>query len=742
MRQVLQNQKTGQTELVDVPSPRVRNGHVLIRTRRTLISPGTEKAVLDFGKASLIEKARKNPEKVKMVLDRLRKEGFLETFEAVTRKLEQRIALGYCNSGIVLEVGKGVKHLKRGERVASNGKHAEVVNVPANLCVKTAGEVSDDHAAFTVLGAIGIQGIRLAQPSLGETFVVIGLGLVGLITVQLLAANGCRVLGIDFDSYRLALARQFGAYPVDLSEVSDPVSEALSFSGERGVDGVIITASTSGSEPVHQAAQMCRKRGRIVLVGVTGLELSRDDFYEKELTFQVSCSYGPGRYDPVYEEQGHDYPFGFVRWTEQRNMEAMMELLARGKIDVESLISHRFPLQDVGNAYEVLGGQSPCLGIILEYPDEQNQSDQSILGTNIELDQRRIAIGETVGVPVVGFLGAGDHASRILIPAFLKTNCVLKSIAANTGTTCVQIGKRYGFQQATTDTDSVIADPDVSVVVIATRHDSHARLVIAALKAGKHVFVEKPLALNEQGLAEIVSFYESHSSMGPIPILTVGFNRRFAPHIMKIRELLGGINHPKCFVMTVNAGFIPADHWIQDPVIGGGRIVGEACHFVDLLRFLAQSPIISVQAASMEEVSGKAPINDNVTFSLGFADGSLGTVHYFSNGYKDFPKERLEVFCGGKILQMDNFERLRGWGWSHFTKMNLWRQDKGHNACVSAFVRAVKSGGPFPIAFSELVEVSEITLRINNLIMKGCDSSSPAQGDKRSVRTLVTEEYH
>jgi len=731
MRQVLQNQKTGETELVEVPSPKVKAGHVLIRTLRTLISPGTEKAVLDFGKASLLEKARKNPDKVRMVFDRLRKEGLIETFESVTRKLGQRIALGYCNSGIVIEVGRGVRHLRPGDRVASNGKHAEVVNVPGNLCIRTADGVSDDHATFTVLGAIGIQGIRLAQPSLGETFVVTGLGLVGLLTVQLLIANGCRVLGIDLDSHRLELARRFGAHTIDLSDASDPVSEALRFSLDRGVDGVIITAATSSNEPVHQAARMCRKRGRIVLVGVTGLELSREDFYEKELSFQVSCSYGPGRYDPVYEEQGHDYPFGFVRWTEQRNMEAMMELLVRDRIDVESLVSHRFPLKDVASAYNLLGDRSPCLGIILQFTDDLQRSSESILSTTVEIDPScRVQQGK--GAPVVSFVGAGDHASRILIPAFRKTTATLKSIAAGTGTNCLQVGQRYGFKQATTDTNSLITDPDVDAVVIATRHDSHARLVLSALKTGKHVFVEKPMAMNREELAGIISFYQSDSTRDQLPVLTVGFNRRFAPHVERMRELLEGIRHPKCFVMTVNAGFIPANHWTQDPEIGGGRIIGEACHFVDLLRFLAQSPIESVEAAVMNEAESSAAIPDNVSVILKFGDGSLGTIHYFSNGNKGFPKERLEVFCEGRILQMDNFQRLRGWGWTRFTKMNLWRQDKGHEKCVWAFVEAVKSGGPFPIPFPELVEVTEITFRINELILGGDGSSCFATRDTTS----------
>ena len=716
MKQILQNQKTGNTELVDVPCPQVKNGHVLIRTRKSLISPGTERAVLEFGKAGLFEKARKNPDKVRAVLERLKTEGIFETYEAVTRKLEQRIPLGYCNAGVVLDIGKGVYHLRPGDRVASNGKHAELVNVPMNLCVKIPETVSDDHATFTVLGAIGLEGLRLAQPTLGETFVVIGLGLVGLIAVQLLRANGCRVMGIDMNSHRLALAKEFGAHVVDLSDGRDPVAEALVLSRERGVDGVLVTASTTSSDPIRHAAQMCRKRGRIVLVGVTGLELSRDDFYEKEISFQVSCSYGPGRYDPVYEEQGHDYPFGFVRWTEQRNMEAMMDLLEAQKIDVESLISHRFPLAEAQAAYDVLSNDARSLGIILEYSDDTERPTESIRRPLVSLSIREDRVKGLARPPAVSFIGAGDHATRILIPAFQKAGVRLKSIVTSTGATSYQAAKQFGFEQAATDADAVFADPDVDCVVIATRHDTHARFTTAALKSGKHVFVEKPLAISRAELKDIVDLYTAQNASQPQRVLTVGFNRRFAPHIQKIRELMKGFDGPKSFVMTVNAGRIPSDHWIQDPAVGGGRIIGEACHFIDLLRYLAQSPVTSVQADSMEASSSRLPCPDTATFTLGFQDGSIGAIHYFSNGDKTFPKERLEIFCSGKILQMNNFKKLQGWGWPHFRKMNLWKQDKGHTHCVGAFAKAVREGGSLPIPFEQLIEVTEVSLIVHEML--------------------------
>jgi len=717
MKQVLQNQKNGKTELVDVPAPLVKNGYVLIRTTRTLISPGTERAVLEFGKASILEKARGNPDKVRMVLERLKTEGVLETYQAVARKLEQRIPLGYCNAGIVLEIGKGVHHVRPGDRVASNGKHAELVNVPANLCVKIADSVTDDHATFTVLGAIGLEGLRLAQPTLGETFVVIGLGLVGLITVQLLLANGCRVLGIDMDSHRLSLARRFGAHVVDLSVDRDPVAAALVFTRERGVDGVIVTASTTSSYPIHQAAQMCRKRGRIILVGVTGLDLTREDFYEKETSFQVSCSYGPGRYDPVYEEHGHDYPFGFVRWTEQRNMEAMMDMLEARKIDVDSLISHRFPLEKVEGAYDVLSSGVPSLAIILEYYQESERPNQSICCSTVSLSMGYDRGKGLSRKPVVSFIGAGDHAVRILIPSFEKAGVVFKSIATSTGTTCYQAAKQFGFQKATTDADSVFSDPEVDCIVIATRHDTHARFTKAALKSGKHVFVEKPLAISREGLDDIVALYTDSATLGLRRILTVGFNRRFAPHIQRIHELIHGHDGPRSLIMTVNAGRIPSDSWIQDSAVGGGRIIGEGCHFIDLLRYLAQSPIASVQAESMEYSSSNLSCPDTATFTLTFQDGSMGTIHYFANGHKTFPKERLEVFCSGKILQMNNFQKLQGWGWPRFKKTTLWKQDKGHAHCVKAFVDAVRDGGPPPIPLDQLVEVTKVSLMVDELLV-------------------------
>lgn len=704
MKQILQHLKNGAAEVADVPCPRAGAGRVLIRSRVSLVSAGTERMLVEFGKANLIDKARQQPDKVRMVLDKIRTDGLLPTIEAVRNKLDQPVAMGYCNVGEVLEVGAGVSGFAPGDRVASNGQHAEVVVVPANLCAKVPARVEDEAAVFTVVSAIALQGIRLAQPTLGECVAVVGMGLIGLVTAQLLRANGCRVLGIDFDAAKLALAREFGADTVDLSRGEDPVVAGLgAFSRGRGVDAVIITASTQSNEPVRQAAQMCRKRGRIVLVGVTGLELSRADFYEKELSFQVSCSYGPGRYDAEYEEKGHDYPVGFVRWTEQRNFEAVLDMMAAGRVDVRPLVTHRFPIGQAEQAYALLGGGEPSLGILLTYPTASERPESELRRATAQLSA---AVGKALsGVPVLGLIGAGNYATAVLIPAFKATGARLKTVVSAQGVSSLHAARKFGIEAATTDANAVLGDPDVNAVVITTRHDSHARFVLMALERGKHVFVEKPLCLTLAELEAIEQAHRAKPEAGQAPVVMVGLNRRFSPQVQRIKDLLGGVSGPKSFVMTVNAGAIPPAHWTQDPAVGGGRIVGEACHFIDLLRFLAGCSITDCRQSAMSAATG-----DTVTLQLGFVDGSIGTVHYLSNGSKAFPKERLEVFCAGRVLQLDNFRQLRGYGWPGFRKMNLWRQDKGQRECAAAFVRAVQAGGPAPISFDELIEVSRVSI--------------------------------
>ena len=704
MKQVLQALDSGETEVVEVPAPQLKAGHLLIRTQATVVSAGTERMLVEFGKANFINKARQQPEKVKEVIQKVQTDGLAPTVQAVRSKLSQPLPLGYCNAGIVLEVGAGVEGFSVGDRVISNGNHAEVVMVPQNLCAKMPDEVPFEEAAFTVLASIGLQGIRLAQPTLGESFVVTGMGLIGLLTVQLLRAHGCRVLGIDFNSARLELAKSFGADIVDLSKGDDPLAAAARFSKGRGVDGVLVTASTKSSEPMHQAAQMCRKRGRIVQVGVTGLDLMRSDFYEKELSFQVSCSYGPGRYDPEYEDKGNDYPVGFVRWTEQRNFEAVLDMMASGQLDVKPLISHHYGIADAADAYALISGGGDSLGVVLTYPEASELNELDLLKSKVTVSSKAKPSAVTAAV-----IGAGGFTQKILMPAMQSAGVNLKSVVSSGGVSSVTAARKFDIAEAATDIDAVLADESVNTVFITTPHSTHADLTVRALEAGKHVFVEKPLAITDEGLNRVEETYERLATQGKAPLLSIGFNRRFAPQIKKMKDLLDTVKEPKTFIMTVNAGDIPVSHWIQDPEIGGGRIIGEVCHFIDLLRFLTGSAITQVQTMRIQS-DAMAVTNDKVTITLGFADGSIGTVHYFSNGDKGFPKERLEVFTAGRILALDNFRKLKGYGWPSFKRMNLMSQDKGHSAGIAAFVEAIKGGQASPIPFEDIIEVSRVSL--------------------------------
>ncbi len=704
MKQILQNLETGDNEIVEAPAPNASSGHLLIETRKTLISAGTERMLLNFSKASYFQKAKQQPEKVKQVLDKVKTDGLKTTYDAVKSKLGEPIPLGYCNVGIVKTPGKGCEEFVAGTRVVSNGAHADVVRVAKNLCAKIPDDVDDESAAFTVLASIALQGIRLVQPTLGESVVVTGAGLIGLVAIQLLRANGCRVLAIDFDEHKLKLAAKFGAHTCNPANGEDPVAAGMQFSRGRGVDAVLITASTKSSEPVSQAANMCRQRGRIVLVGVTGLELNRAEFYEKELSFQVSCSYGPGRYDDSYEGQGHDYPFAFVRWTEQRNFEAILDMMSSGQLDVKELITHRYIFADAGKAYQTLTDDAQGLGIILDYPADDS-ADRFVSNVSLIKD-----VTYDSAKPVVGFIGAGNYAPRMLIPAFKEADAQLHTIATSGGVSGVVHGKKNDFANTTTDTQAMLANPDINTVAIVTRHNSHAGFVVSCLEQGKNVFVEKPLAIDEQQLADVQQAYETQQGSDNSARLMVGFNRRFAPQIVKMKSMLDAESVTKSFVMTVNAGDIPSDHWTQDPHVGGGRIIGEACHFIDLMRFLAASPIQSIQATCATDKASGKKIDDVATITLRFEDGSFGSIHYYANGASSFAKERIEAFCGGKILQLDNFRKLRGFGWSGFNDMSSWQQDKGHKACSQAFLSSIIDGSACPIPFDELMEVSRFTL--------------------------------
>lgn len=714
MKQILQSLKDGKTELLNVPRPQFSAQDILSRTTFSLVSAGTERMLVDFGKANWLDKARKQPDKVRMVLEKARTDGLISTYDAVRSKLDQPLTPGYCNVGVIEELGPGVDGFAIGDRIACNGSHAELVAVPHTLCARIPEGVSDEQATFTVLGAIGLQGIRLAAPTLGECAVVTGLGLIGLLTVQLLRAQGCRVMGIDPSPERRELALRFGAEAVaDPGGGADAVAAGIAFSRGRGVDAVLITAATASSEPVSHAARMSRKRGRIVLVGVTGLELSRADFYEKELTFQVSCSYGPGRYDPAYEAGGQDYPVGFVRWTEQRNFEAVLDMLASGALDVEPLISHRFSLDRAAEAYDLLSSGEPSLGILLAYPREQ--STEELHRSVVELQAGAVGLADETSCRTV-FLGAGNYASRVLIPAFRSAGAELRTLVSARGVSASHHGRKFGFSQASTDWREAVQDDAVNAVIITTQHDTHADQVVAALNAGKHVFCEKPLCLKLDELDEISSALQGEAAKGRY--LMVGFNRRFSPHVQKIKDLLEGIEEPMSLVMTVNAGEIPADHWTQDHAAGGGRIVGEACHFIDLLRFLSGSSIVAADGMALGVHPALSIREDKATFLLRFENGSVGAVHYLANGHRSFPKERLEIFCAGRVLQLDNFRKLRGWGWKGFSGFKTWRQDKGQARCAKAFVDAVRYAGVAPIPVSEILEVSRVTIELADRIAR------------------------
>ena len=705
MQQLLQSLADGRIVLEEIPVPMAAPGSILTRTSRSLISSGTERMLLEFGRASWAAKIRQQPEKAQQVLDKVRTDGVLATLDAVRSKLNQPIALGYCNVGRVVEAGADAAQFRAGDRVVSNGSHAEYVTVGRNLCARIPESVSDDEAVFVPLAAIALQGLRLAEPAIGERFCVIGLGLIGLIAVQLLRANGCKVLAVDPDPAKSALARQFGADAVDLRTGEDVMKIAEQFSAGEGMDAVLIAAATDSNEPVEQAARMCRQRGRIVLIGVTGLELNRADFYKKEISFQVSCSYGPGRYDEAYENRGIDYPFGLVRWTEQRNFQAVLQLMESSQLDVRSLISHRFEFAAAAAAYDLLADRTASsLGIVLEYPGEANAAE---LARAVSL--RTPAAGPLAAGPALAFIGAGNYAGRVLIPAFRAGGARLFAVASAGGINAARYGRQHGFESATTDADAVLTAPEVDCVVIATRHDSHARFVQRALAAAKHVFVEKPLALTHSEIDGIEAALEASSA--PARMLMVGFNRRFAPLALRMKALLGAIREPKTFIVTVNAGAAPAGHWTVEAA-GGGRIIGEACHFIDLLRFLAGCPITGYRA--QPTTGGTAGSADpSVSIFLSFADGSTGAIHYVTQGHASFPKERVEVFAAGRVLQLDNFRRLRAFGWPGFTAQRLWRQDKGQAACAAAFLRAVKAGAPSPIPIGEILEVSRVTIDVS-----------------------------
>ena len=689
MRQIIQDMKSGQTILEEVPVPQVKSGSVLIKTSCSLVSLGTERMLVEFGKASLIDKARQQPDKVKQVLDKIKTDGVQPTIEAVFNKLGHPLPLGYCNSGTVVAIGNGVTEFMVGDRVASNGQHAEYVCVPKNLVAKIPENVSDEEAAFTVIGSIGLQGIRLINPQLGETVVVIGLGLIGLIAAQLLQANGCRVIGIDFDEEKVQLAREKNIIGINPTKGTDPVKYVLEETASYGADAILITASTKTDEVIHQAAEMSRKKGRIVLVGVIGLGLRRDDFYKKELSFQVSCSYGPGRYDDDYENRGIDYPLPFVRWTEKRNFETVLQAIAMGRIDVKSLITEEVKLDNYKEIYGDMRKHGSIASII-KYPSD------SKMRTVVEVT----SLNFTGTKGQIGIIGAGNFTSATMLPALTKSKACIRYIASAQGLSAKILAKKVGAKRATSDYHEILKDDVVDLVMITTRHNLHAPMVLDALYAGKHVFVEKPLCLNQKELGEIVTAYQMAQKNGVT--LTVGFNRRFSSFAVKMKELAGkGV---KNIIATMNAGFIPSEVWVHDLKTGGGRIIGEACHFIDLCSFLTDSIVTSVCMNAMGE--NPEENTDNASILLRYKDGSNAVINYFANGSKSYSKERVEIYTQEKTLVLDNWRELKGYGCKGFTKMKK-SMDKGHTTQFSLLNERILRGGEALIPFCSIINTTK-----------------------------------
>lgn len=713
MKQVLQNRKSGKVTVGEVPVPTVQPGRVLVRTVASLISAGTERASVESARKSLVQEARERPDLVKAVIDRARTDGLRNTFNAVRGKLASSQALGYSAAGVVMGVGEGVTKFAPGQRVACAGvgyaSHAEVLSVPKNLVVRLPDDVEFEAGAFGTLGAIALQGVRLAEPTLGESVLVIGLGLLGQLTVQLLKANGCRVFGIDLDPARVDLARQLGA---DHAAVASEEAKAvvLSWTEGRGLDAVLITAATDSNEPVELAGEVSRMKGRVVVVGMTGLTVPRPSYFKRELSLKISMSYGPGRYDPEYEERGHDYPIGYVRWTENRNIEAFLDLVKQGRVAVEPLVSHRFKVDDAESAYELIAGDSkePYLGVLLNYDPERE------LNQNVELVDGFKARAPREKSVRVGVIGAGGYVTTMLLPHFKSAGADFASVATASGVTAVDVGKKFGFQRASSDAISIIEDKEINLIVVGTRHDLHSRLAVQALEQNKHVFVEKPLALDDEQLDNVMR--AASQSQG---LLMVGFNRRFSPLARKATEFFSGRQGPMSLLYRVNAGRIPKDHWVHDPLQGGGRIVGEVCHFIDLMQYLVGAPPTSVFAEAVAVDRDDVVNHDSVFITLRFADGSNGSIAYLSEGDKALAKERVEIFSGGKSFVLDDFVQALAYQNGREEKTVLRAQDKGQRDEVKQLCEMVLTGGPSPISLPELETTTRATFRILDSLRSG-----------------------
>jgi polar amino acid transport system substrate-binding protein len=716
MKQLLQNLRTGEGTVAEVPVPIVQPGRVLVRTAASLISAGTERALAELGQKGLLGKARERPELIGKVWEKVKSDGIVQTLEGVRDKLDQSHAVGYSAAGIVIETAKDVTDFSAGDRVACAGtdyaSHAEIISVPRNLCVRLPEQLSFEEGAFGTVGAIALQGVRLAEPTLGESVVVIGLGLVGQLSVQLLRANGCRVFGVDIDETRIQLASASGA---DGGCVPDDASEQVmrwSSRGSRGrgADAVIIAAATASDQPIQLAGEISRLKGRVVAVGMVGMNVPRNVYYQRELTLKVSLSYGPGRHDPDYEERGHDYPLAYVRWTEGRNIEAFLDLLAVGRVDVKPLITHRFSIDEAPRAYQLISGSADekYVAVVLTY-DTEREVRRRI--ENHPIAARASAPAGRVGV---GLIGAGGYAQKVLLPNFKAAGAEFCSIASASGVSARDVGTKYGFARFLSDPQSVIDDVDANLIVIATRHGSHAELAKLALKRGKNVFVEKPLALND---AELDGVLEAAArSEGQ---LLVGFNRRFSPLVVKAKEVFRNRQSPLSILYRVNAGRISRKHWTQDASEGGGRIIGEVCHFIDLMEFLTGAVPTNVYAEAVAGDKGNLIREDSVFITLQFADGSNGMIAYLAEGDGSLPKEHIEIFGEGKTFVIEDFRSARLYAGGREKKETLRQQDKGQAEETRVACTVVAEGKPAPITLQELEATTRATFRILDSLRTG-----------------------
>ncbi len=699
MKQLIQNLNTGETSLESVPIPLVKPGCVLIRTSKSLVSLGTERMLVKFSRSSLLKKAKQEPARVKLVFDKIRTDGLLPTVNAVFNKLNQPIPMGYCNVGKVIAIGAGVTDLQLGDRVVSNGPHAEIVTVPRNLVAKIPESVTDNEAAFTIVGAIGLQGVRLLSPTLGESVVVIGLGLIGLLTAELLKINGCHVIGIDIDDKKLAIARDKGISTIDAKQNAS-VQRVLEKTNGVGADGIIITASSDNNQIIEEASAMARKRGKIVLIGVVPLDIPRAPFYEKELSFQVSCSYGPGRYDTNYEQNGNDYPLPYIRWTENRNFQTLLSLMANKSLDVLPYISQEVMFEKFSEVYDNMF-KSNAIASVFTYTETVTLS-QNIIVNNISFEGKK---------GVLGIIGAGNFTKMTLLPAI--KNAEIKYIASANGLNGTLLAKKHNIANSTTDYQQILKDDEVDLVMITTKHHDHGKMVLEVLNSNKHVFVEKPLTIFENELAIIKAAYQKDN--GGNNSINVGFNRRFSPFVQKMKDLLG--SPVMNVVATMNAGHIDAASWVHDPAIGGGRILGEACHFIDLITYLTGSRITAVCMNALGEHPTET--TDSASILLKYENGSTGVVNYFSNGSKAYAKERVEVYAEEKTLVLDNFRTLYGYGFKNFSKMKS-SLNKGHKEQFEQLLKFVIDGGKPIIPFHEIINTTEATFAAIKSLQQKC----------------------